>query len=85
MVYFFINSKIRELQYFYPMDERRKIDLKQHTLPPVSKRYIIRIIFYVLVLGIIAFGIYTLNNRPKKVRDGGKIQEIKGVQLDTIP
>ena len=40
------------------MDEPRKIDLKQHALPPVSKKYLLKIIIYVILLIIVAVLIY---------------------------
>lgn len=65
-------------------DERRKIDLKQHTLSPVSKRYLFRITLYVVILVGLCFVIYYLNNRnnqPKPVKNPKEIKEIRGITL----
>ena len=66
-------------------DDRRKIDFKQHTLPAVSKWYLIRIIFYVVFLTLVGFAIYYLHgNKASKTppaTDPKDIKEIRGVKL----
>ena len=37
------------------MDKERKIDLKKYTSKPVSKFYLIRVIFYVVILGALIY------------------------------
>lgn len=66
-------------------DELRKIDLKQHTLSPVSRRYLFRIILYVIILTTLGFFMYYMYNRPTQTKkapvDPKDIKEIKGVTL----
>jgi hypothetical protein len=65
-------------------DERIKIDLKQHTLPPVSKRYLFRIILYVVLLtGVCSIAYYLYNRRgeAKVVKEPEPIEEIRGVTI----
>ncbi len=64
------------------MDERRKIDLKQHTSPKVSKGYLLRILIYVVVMGCILAAMYYLYQQPGAVRDGDSIEEINGVTIE---
>lgn len=66
------------------MDERQKIDLKQHALTPVSKWYLIRISVYVILLILVSFAIYFIYNHKQEatpVKNPEKIQEIRGVKL----
>ena len=65
-------------------DERRKIDLKQHALSPVSRKYLLRIIMYVVLLSVLSGFIYYVSNRkpePRKVKDPTEIKEIRGFTL----
>ena len=65
-------------------DERHRIDFKQHTLPPVSKWYLIRIVFYVVFLTLVGFAIYYLHGSkktPPPKKDLDTIKEIRGVKL----
>ncbi|MFT5860291.1 MAG: hypothetical protein ACI865_002400 [Flavobacteriaceae bacterium] len=64
------------------MEDDRSIDLKQHTLPKVSRWYMLRIIFYVVMLGVIGGVWYYMSHREKPVKDGEKIEEINGVTID---
>lgn len=65
-------------------DERRKIDLKQHALEPVSRKYLLRISMYVILLTVLSCFIYYLYNRkpePREVRSPNDVKEIRGVTL----
>jgi prolipoprotein diacylglyceryltransferase len=65
-------------------DEQRKIDLKKHALPPVSRKYLLRIIMYVVMLAVLGGLIYYVSNRevqPKKVKDPIDVKEIRGFTL----
>lgn len=71
-------------------DERRKIDLKQHALSPVSKAYLLRIIMYVVLLtGLSLFIFYLYNRKPEPADvkrqdmkvETDNIKEIRGVTL----
>ena len=37
------------------MEEKPKINLKQHTSPPASKKYLFRIVFYIILLSVLSF------------------------------
>ena len=65
-------------------DEQRKIDLKQHALAPVSKKYLLRIIMYIALLVGLCYVVYYLHNRepePKPIKNPKNIREIRGVTL----
>lgn len=65
-------------------DERPKIDLKKHTLPPVSRKYLFRIIMYVVMLSVLGGFIYYASNRkpePQPVKNPVNIKEIRGITL----
>lgn len=65
------------------MDERRKINLHQHTLPPVSKRYLIKIIVYIGLLCIVGLLIYQVGFRLKpKKQNIEEVEMIKKINLD---
>lgn len=66
-------------------DDQRKIDLKQHALPPVSKTFLLRIVMYVLLLAGLCYVVFYLYNRkpePKPVKSPKDVKEIRGVILD---
>ncbi|MCJ8289170.1 MAG: hypothetical protein HRT58_08635 [Crocinitomicaceae bacterium] len=65
-------------------DERRKIDLKKYALSPVSRRYLLRISMYVVLLTVLSWFTYYLYSRdpePRKVKSPTEVQEIRGVTL----
>lgn len=67
------------------MDEKPKLDLKKHTLPPVSRRYLIRIIIYVIFLlfmGYLIFKVY--NTEPQNNTDIQEINLIDKIEIDSI-
>jgi len=66
-------------------DDRPKIDLQRHTLSPVSKRYLFRIILYVVLLtGLSLVVLYLYNREVEKptVQNPEDIEEIRGIQLE---
>ena len=63
------------------MDERQRIDLRQHTSPPVSKWYLLRIIIYVVILILLGVFIYALSKHKKTPEIPLKNQEIRGVEI----
>ena len=66
------------------VDERRKIDLKKHALTAVSRKYLLRIGMYVILLTVLSCFIYYLYNRkpePREVKSPNDVEEIRGVTL----
>ncbi len=63
------------------MEDDHSIDLKQHTLPKVSKWYLIRIIFYVVMLAIIALVWHFTSEKKKSLNAGDNIEEVTDVQI----
>ncbi|MDG1331673.1 MAG: hypothetical protein P8P74_05040 [Crocinitomicaceae bacterium] len=65
-------------------EDQRKIDLKQHALNPVSKKYLLRIILYVVLLvGLcyVVFYLYKREPKPTPVKNPKDVKEIRGVTL----
>lgn len=65
-------------------DEQKKIDLKQHALPSVSRKYLFRIILYAVILTSIGVFMYYMYNRspePTRVKNPKDIKEIRGITL----
>jgi len=65
-------------------DERRKIDFQKYTLTPVSRKYLLRISMYVILLTVLSWFIYYLYNRkpePRKIENPVDVKEIRGVTL----
>lgn len=65
-------------------DERKKIDIKQYTLPPVSKGYLLRIVIYIVLLTLLscfAFYFYNLKSEPKPLKSPTDVKEIRGITL----
>ena len=60
------------------MKEERKIDFKRHTSPPVSKMYLFKIVFYVVLLGVMGYFLFNGNKKssPIKVKDITQINHI---------
>ncbi len=63
------------------MEDRKKIDFKRHTLPPVSRWYLWRIIFYVVLLIVVSAIIYATMDMRKGVKPD-EIKEIDGINLE---
>lgn len=62
------------------MKEERKIDFKRHTSPPVSKMYLFKIVFYVVLLGVMGYFLFKGNKSKPKV-DAKDITEINNVSI----
>lgn len=61
---------------FIGMEEERKIDFKRHASPPASKKYILKIIFYVIFLGGLFYMIISQTNKKRPIPieiDGDRI------------
>lgn len=68
------------------MDERRKINLHKHTLPPVSNKYLIKIIIYVVLFVIVGALVYQVGIRLKpKNQNINDVEIINNVELDVTP
>lgn len=70
------------MPYIYIMEEDRSIDLQQHALPKVSKWYMFRIVFYVVMLCVIGGVWYYMSGRDKPIKDGKDVKEVRGVEID---
>ncbi len=57
------------------MEERKKMDFKRHASPPASKKYILKILFYVVFLGALLYLIFSQTNKRKVI-------EIEGVKIE---
>tara|TARA_R110002072_G_scaffold172042_3_gene325839 strand:- start:816 stop:1001 length:186 start_codon:yes stop_codon:yes gene_type:complete len=58
------------------MEERTKFDFKRHTSPSASRKYIVKVLFYVLFLGALLYLIFsqTKKNNSKPIEiDGATI------------
>jgi hypothetical protein len=68
------------------MDERQKIDLKQHALPPVSKKYLIKTVIYVILLVIVGALIYQVGFRLKPSKASiDDVDQIDNVTISPPP
>ncbi|HIP32602.1 MAG TPA: hypothetical protein EYG86_07570 [Crocinitomicaceae bacterium] len=47
------------------MDERKKFDFKRHVSPAASRKYILKILFYVVFLGALLYLIFSQTNRKE--------------------
>jgi hypothetical protein len=63
------------------MMEERKIDLKRHTSPPVSRIYILKIVFYVVLLSILSIYLHNKGDRNPSIQEK-EITEIHHIVLD---
>lgn len=63
------------------MEERRRPDFKQYTLAPFSRKFLLRILFYVLVLSTIAYVALSTEGKHRKM-DPNDIQEINSVEIE---
>jgi len=57
------------------MEERKKMNFIRHASPPASKKYILKILFYVAFLGVLLYLIFSRKNEQKAV-------EIEGVKIE---
>lgn len=62
------------------MKEERKIDFKRHTSPPVSKMYLFKIVFYVVLLGVMGYFLFNGNKKKTSV----KVNDITEINNVTI-
>ncbi len=65
-------------------DERQKIDLRKHALSPVSRKYLLRLTMYAVLLTVLSSFIYYVSNRkpePRKVKSPVDVKEVHGVTL----
>jgi len=53
------------------------MNFMRHASPPASKKYILKILFYVVFLGALLYLIFSRSNEEKVV-------EIEGVKIETI-
>lgn len=60
---------------------KRKIDLQQNRLSPVSRKYLWRFVVYLFVLIVLSLLIYALRQKDSRSEDLGNIEQIEGVTL----
>lgn len=66
---------------FIAMDEQRRPDFKKYTLPPVSKKYLFRIIFYAVFLVVIIVIAISTHGKHKRLSHD-EIREVNGVEIE---
>ena len=66
---------------FIAMDEQRRPDFKKYTLPPVSKKYLFRIIFYAILLTVIIVIALSTHGKHKRMSTD-QIKEVNGVEIE---
>ena len=64
------------------MKEPRKIDLKKHTSPPASKKYLMRVLFYILILSVLGYLIFSKYKNRGNV-EGNNVEEIHSFTIET--
>ncbi|MFT6502177.1 MAG: flagellar basal body-associated protein FliL [Crocinitomicaceae bacterium] len=63
------------------MEDKPKIDLKQHTVKRVSRLYILKIFFYILLLaGILVYYFSQSGNKDEKK----EVEDVKEIRNITI-
>ena len=64
------------------MEEPRKIDFKKHTSSPVSKWYLARVVFYVILLSVLLYFVLRQPKQAEKpqIKD---VQEIENITIET--
>jgi len=62
------------------MKKERKIDFKRYTSPPVSKMYLLKIIFYVFLLAVLSYFLFKKKGSTPKVQEK-EITEIHHITL----
>ena len=63
------------------MNNPRKFDFKKHTSPSAPKNYLIRVLFYVLILSLLGYLMFNkYKNRGAEKQDS--IEEINSVIID---
>ncbi|MFT6243299.1 MAG: hypothetical protein ACJA0U_002370 [Salibacteraceae bacterium] len=66
------------------MEDRPKIDLKQHTSKRVSRVYMLKIVFYVLLLVGILVYYFSQNGDEASKKEVDKVKDVKEIQNITI-
>jgi preprotein translocase subunit YajC len=61
-------------------ERERKIDFKKYTSSPVSKMYLLRIVFYIVLL-VVVLSIF-FSQRPDKHQPTKSIETIENVTID---
>ena len=61
------------------MEDKPKIDLKQHTVKRVSRLYMLKIFFYILLLaGILAY-YFSQNGKKDEKKEVEDVKEIRNI------
>ncbi|MDA9275161.1 MAG: hypothetical protein QNK78_05850 [Crocinitomicaceae bacterium] len=63
------------------MEDKPKIDLKQHTVKRVSRLYMLKIFFYILLLaGILAY-YFSQNGKKDEKKEVEDVKEIRNITI----
>lgn len=63
------------------MKEERNIDFKRHTSPPVSKMYLLKIVFYVVMLSVMLYFMFRNDSKSVKTQEK-EIREIHNITVE---
>ena len=63
------------------MERKRKINLKRHTLPPASKKYLFRIIGYIILLSVLIWIVFYLKNYSSSSSENLEVIEINNIKV----
>lgn len=63
------------------MQKQDRPDFKKYTLPPVSRKYLLRIALYLLLLSLVA-GIAIYSRGTHKKPDPADIEEINNLEIE---
>jgi len=65
------------------MKDPGKIDFKKHTSPPASKKYLIRVLFYILIFSVLGYLMFhKYKNRGNEQHD--TVEEIHSLTIETV-
>jgi len=64
------------------MDDKRKIDLQKHVSKRVSRKYLYKILFYVLLLTVLGVIYVYYGNPQEEKKDLKEIDEITNISVE---
>jgi len=71
------------------MDERPQFDLQKHRAKPYTKKYLVRIVAYIVFLVVLGYVVLDWASKPakpqqqKKTQSIDSIEQIHGVQIES--
>ena len=63
------------------MEDKPKIDLKQHTVKRVSRLYMLKIFFYILLLAGILSYYFSQNGKKDEKKEVEDVKEIRNITI----